>query len=201
MSRRNKYRKPVVTDSGSRAAMADGQGLSWGRRPCSGRPGCFQPLPTLLAGLTNTGHPFQCGGLGLGTRIGFRVAYQGPMIVDPRLGTDHAAEDGAGPDRPMMWACRSGSERSDWKERNQSRQAIRIVPDHPSCTCSNLAIPFMQIIAETGLTYTGWAPSFAGSGHTVLDSPTAQSLTPGDFLDAVASADLVEPDQLASMNR
>src|SRR5208282_420530 len=61
--------------------------------------------------------------------------------------------------------------------------------------------PSVQIIAETGFTYTELVPSFAGSGHAVLNSPTAQSLTPGDFLDAVASADLVEPDQLASMNR
>src|SRR5208282_2086279 len=169
--------------------------------PCSGRlPGCVQPLPTLLAGLTNTGHPYQCG-LALGTRIGARVAFQGRMIVDPRLGTDHAAEDGAGPDRPVMWACRSASERSDRKKRNQSRRAIGIVPDHSSRTCSDLAIPSVQIIAETGVTYTGLVSSFAGSGHTVLDSPAAQSLTPGDFLDAIASADLVEPDQLASMNR
>src|SRR5271157_5360070 len=115
---RNKHRQRMVTDSESRAATADRQGLSWEGWPCSGRlPGCVQPLPTLLAGLTNTGHPYQCG-LALGTRIGARVAFQGRMIVDPRLGTDHTAEDGAGPDRPMMWACRSGSERSDWKERN-----------------------------------------------------------------------------------
>ena len=158
-------------------------------------------MPALLAGLTNAGHPYQCGCLALGTRIGARVAFQGRMIVDPRLGTNHAAEVGAGPDRPVMRACRSGSERSDWKERNQSRRAIGIVPDHSSRTCSDLAIPSVQIIAETGFTYTGLVSSFAGSGHTVLDSPTAQSLTPGDFLDAIASADLVEPDQLASMNR
>ena len=75
-----------------------------------------------------------------------------------------------------------GSERSDWKKRNQSRRAIGIVPDHSSRTCSDLAIPSVQIIAETGVTYTGLVSSFAGSGHTVLDSPTAQSLTPGDFL-------------------
>ena len=130
-----------------------------------------------------------------------RIAFQGRMVVDPRLGTNHAAEVGAGPDRPVMRACRSGSERSDWKERNQSRRAIGIVPDHSSRTCSDLAIPSVQIIAETGFTDTGLVSSFAGSGHTVLDSPTAQSLTPGDFLDAIASADLVEPDQLASMNR
>ena len=149
----------------------------------------------------NAGHPYQCGCLALGTRIGARVAFQGRMIVDPRLGTNHAAEVGAGPDRPVMRACRSGSERSDWKKRNQSRRAIGIAPDHSSSTCCDLAIPSVQIIAETGLTYTGLVSSFAGSGHTVLDSPTAQSLTPGDFLDAIASADLVEPDQLASMNR
>ena len=158
-------------------------------------------MPALFAGLTNAGHPYQCGCLALGTRIGARVAFQGRMIVDPRLGTNHAAEVGAGPDRPVMRACRSGSERSDWKKRNQSRRAIGIVPDHSSRTCSDLAIPSVQIIAETGFTYTGLVSSFAGSGHTVLDSPTAQSLTPGDFLDAIASADLVEPDQLASMNR
>ena len=192
----------MVTDSGSRAATAAGRGLSWKRRPCSGRP----------AGLRSADAGAVCGSHELrlplpvrlpcaGTRVGARVAFQGRMIVDPRLGTNHAAEVGAGPDRPVMRACRSGSERTDWKKRNQSRRAIGIVPDHSSRTCSDLAIPSVQIIAGTGFTYTGLVSSFAGSGHTVLDSPTAQSLTPGDFLDAIASADLVEPDQLASMNR
>jgi len=172
-----------------------------GGHALAGLPGCVQPIPALLAGFTNAGHPYECGCLALGTRIGARVAFQGRMVVDPRLGTNHAAEVGAGPDRPVMRACRSGSERSDWKKRNQSRRAIGIIPDHSSRTCSDLALPSVRIIAETGFTYTGLVSSFAGSGHTVLDSPTAQSLTPGDFLDARASADLVEPDQLASMNR
>ena len=77
-----------------------------------------------------------------------RIAFQGRMVVDPRLGTNHPAEVGAGSDRPVMRACRSGSEHSDWKERNQSRRAIGIVPDHSSRTCSDLAIPSVQIIPQ-----------------------------------------------------
>jgi len=119
-----------------------------GGHALAGLPGCVQPMPALLAGLTNAGHPYQCGCLALGTRIGARIAFQGRMVVDPRLGTNHPAEVGAGSDRPVMRACRSGSEYSDWKERNQARRAIGIVPDHSSRTCSDLAIPSVQIIPQ-----------------------------------------------------
>ena len=194
----------MVTDSGSRAATVDGRGLSWKRRPCSGRP----------AGLRSADAGAVCGSHEL------RPPLQLPVRLPCARDEDRCAGRVSGQDdrrpqtgnkpcsrsRSRSGSARDagmpmGSERSDWKKRNQSRRAIGIVPDHSSRTCSDLAILSVQIIAETGVTYTGLASSFAGSGHTVLDSPTAQSLTPGDFLDAIASADLVEPDQLASMNR
>ena len=144
-------------------------------------------------------------GQGIRKRRDFRGKRQKREAVD-RSGPQELRRGGSGEIKENLSDARPReTRRSRGKTRNRPGKCHRLFfcgfRRHSSRTCSDLAIPSVQIIAETGLTYTGLVSSFAGSGHTVLNSAAAQSLTPGDFLDARASADLVEPDQLASMNR
>ena len=60
-------------------------------------------LPALLSGLAGRFLGSRIN-LGLGSWVGKRVALQGRVIVNPGTVANHAAEDRAGLDRPMMTA-------------------------------------------------------------------------------------------------
>src|SRR5438477_9524617 len=78
-----------------------------------------QAAPALLAGLMAGCRSRSRQGLGLGPRVGSRVALQFRMIVHAGPRTDHAADPGSGPDRAQVRALRFGSERADREQRDQ----------------------------------------------------------------------------------
>jgi len=167
----------------------------------------MQPPAPLLARLASTFGLRWHYRLRLRPGVGAWIPLEGRMAVQAGPGTNHAAKDRAGPDRPVMRTLSLGDKWSNRKQGNEPGQASGIVPDHrPRMRAGKRAdIASLHMLPFTGVLNPGGLQclplSFSCPGHPQLHLPARKAAASSNLDNTGTLIQLVQPKRFASFDR